>query len=167
MQSNLIWVDFVIIGIIALSAIIGLARGLIREVLALGVWIAALLAAWFFYRPVAVQLEPWLDTPSLQMGAAVVIIVLAVLIAGAILGWILSTLVEKTGLTGTDRLLGLVFGAGRGAVVVALLVFLASLTPIIEDPWWSQSELLPKFQLLADLMLDLVPPEVTQQIKSI
>jgi membrane protein required for colicin V production len=163
----MIWVDFVIIGIIALSAIIGLARGLIREVLALGVWIAALLAAWFFYRPVAVQLEPWLDTPSLQMGAAVVIIVLAVLIAGAILGWILSTLVEKTGLTGTDRLLGLVFGAGRGAVVVALLVFLASLTPIIEDPWWSQSELLPKFQLLADLMLDLVPPEVTQQIKSI
>jgi len=163
----MIWVDFVIIGIIALSAIIGLARGLIREVLALGVWIAALLAAWFFYRPVAVQLEPWLDTPSLQMGAAVVIIVLAVLIAGAILGWILSTLVEKTGLTGTDRLLGLVFGAGRGAVVVALLVFLASLTPIIEDPWWSQSELLPKFQLLADLMLDLVPPEVTQKIKSI
>jgi membrane protein required for colicin V production len=60
-----------------------------------------------------------------------------------------------------------VFGAARGAVVVALLVFLASLTTVIEDPWWSQSELLPKFQLLADLVLDLVPPEVTQKIKSI
>jgi len=163
----MIWVDYVIIGIIALSAILGLARGLIREVLALGVWIAALLAAWVFYRPVADQLTPWLSTPSLRMGAAVVLIVLGVLIAGAIVGWLLSLLVEKTGLTGTDRLLGMVFGAGRGAVVVALLVFLASLTPVIEDPWWSQSELLPRFQLLADAMLDLIPPEVTQRIKSI
>ncbi|MBK1632739.1 colicin V production CvpA [Thiohalocapsa halophila] len=163
----MIWVDYVIIGIIALSAIIGLARGLIREVLALGVWIAALLAAWVFYRPVADQLTPWLSTPSLRMGAAVALIVVGVLIAGAIVGWLLSLLVEKTGLTGTDRLLGMVFGAGRGAVVVALLVFLASLTPVIEDPWWSQSELLPRFQLLADAMLDLIPPEVTQRIKSI
>ncbi|WP_295540453.1 CvpA family protein [uncultured Thiohalocapsa sp.] len=163
----MIWVDYVIIGVIALSAVIGLARGLIREVLALGVWIAALLAAWVFYRPVADELTPWLATPSLRMGTAVVIIVLGVLIAGAILGWVLSLLVEKTGLTGTDRLLGMVFGAGRGAVLVALLVFLASLTPLIEDPWWSQSALLPKFQLLADAMLDLIPPEVTQRIKSI
>jgi membrane protein required for colicin V production len=163
----MIWVDYVIIGIIALSAIIGLARGLIREVLALGVWIAALLAAWFFYRPVADQLTPWLETPSLRMGVAVVLIVIGVLVVGAIIGWVLSLLVEKTGLTGTDRLLGMVFGAGRGAVVVALLVFLASLTPVVEDPWWAQSELLPRFQLLADAMLDLVPPEVTQRIKSI
>jgi membrane protein required for colicin V production len=163
----MIWVDYVIIGIIALSAIIGLARGLIREVLALGVWIAALLAAWFFYRPVADQLTPWLETPSLRMGVAVVLIVVGVLVVGAIIGWVLSLLVEKTGLTGTDRLLGMVFGAGRGAVVVALLVFLASLTPVVEDPWWAQSDLLPRFQLLADAMLDLVPPEVTQRIKSI
>jgi membrane protein required for colicin V production len=163
----MIWVDYVIIGIIALSAIIGLARGLIREVLALGVWIAALLAAWFFYRPVAEQLTPWLETPSLRMGVAVVLIVVGVLVVGAIIGWVLSLLVEKTGLTGTDRLLGMVFGAGRGAVVVALLVFLASLTPVVEDPWWAQSDLLPRFQLLADAMLDLVPPEVTQRIKSI
>ncbi|MGD9299059.1 CvpA family protein [Thiohalocapsa sp.] len=163
----MIWVDYVIIGIIALSAIIGLARGLIREVLALGVWIAALLAAWFFYRPVADQLTPWLETPSLRMGVAVVLIVIGVLVVGAIIGWVLSLLVEKTGLTGTDRLLGMVFGAGRGAVVVALLVFLASLTPVVEDPWWAQSDLLPRFQLLADAMLDLVPPEVTQRIKSI
>ena len=163
----MIWVDYAIICIIALSAIIGLARGLIREILALAVWIAALLAAWFFYRPVSELLTPWLDTPSLQMGAAVVLIVIAVLIVGAFVGWAMSALVEKTGLTGTDRLLGTVFGAGRGAVVVALLVFLASLTPVIEDPWWSQSQLLPEFELLADLMLDLIPPEVTQKIKSI
>jgi membrane protein required for colicin V production len=93
--------------------------------------------------------------------------VLGVLILGAFIGWILSVLVDKTGLTGTDRLLGMVFGTARGAVVVALLVFLASLTPVVQDPWWAQSELLPKFQLLADAMLDLVPPDLTEKIKSI
>jgi membrane protein required for colicin V production len=75
--------------------------------------------------------------------------------------------VDKTGLTGTDRLLGMVFGAGRGAVLVALLVFLATLTPVAEDQWWSQSRLLPRFQLLADLMLDMIPPDVTERIRAI
>jgi len=163
----MIWVDYVIIGIIALSAVIGLARGLIREVIALAVWVCALLAAWMFYRPVADQIAPWIATPSVRMGAAVVILVLGVLILGALLGYLLSVLVDKTGLTGTDRLLGMVFGAGRGAVLVALLVFLAALTPVIEDPWWSESSLLPKFQLLADLMLDMIPPDVTDRIKAL
>jgi membrane protein required for colicin V production len=164
---NMIWVDYVIIGIIALSAIIGLARGLIREVVALAVWVLALLAAWMFHAPVAEQLTPWIATPSLRMGAAVLILVLGVLIAGALAAYLLSVLVDKTGLTGTDRLLGMVFGAVRGAVLVALLVFLGTLTPVASDPWWSESSLLPKFQLLADLLLDLIPPELTDRIKAI
>lgn len=164
---SMIWVDYVIIGIIALSAIIGLARGLIREVIALAVWIVAALAAWMFYVPVAEQLTPWIETPSVRMGAAVLILVFGVLIVGAIVAYVLSVLVDKTGLTGTDRLLGMVFGAGRGAVLVALLVFLITLTPVAEDPWWSQSRLLPKFQLLADLMLDMIPPDVTDKIRAI
>jgi len=164
---SMIWVDYVIIGIIALSAIIGLARGLIREVIALAVWIVAALAAWMFYVPVAEQLTPWIETPSVRMAAAVLILVFGVLIVGAIVAYVLSVLVDKTGLTGTDRLLGMVFGAGRGAVLVALLVFLATLTPMAEDPWWSQSRLLPKFQLLADLMLDMIPPDVTDKIRAI
>ncbi|MGB5832729.1 MAG: CvpA family protein [Thiohalocapsa sp.] len=163
----MIWVDYVIIGIIALSAIIGLARGLIREVIALAVWIVALLAAWMFYVPVAEQLTPWVATPSVRIGAAVLILVLGVLIAGAIVAYLLSVLVDKTGLTGTDRLLGMVFGAGRGAVLVALLVFLATLTPLVQDPWWAESRLLPRFQILADLMLDMIPPDLTDRIKAI
>jgi membrane protein required for colicin V production len=163
----MIWVDYVIIGIIALSALIGLARGLIREVISLAVWIVAAAVAWFFYQPVSVQLEPWIATPSLRIGAAVLLLVIGVLVLGAIIAWLLTTLVDKTGLSGTDRLLGVVFGAARGAVLVALLVFLASLTPVTQDPWWQQSDLLGHFQILADWMLAQVPPEVTERIKSI
>ena len=163
----MIWVDFAIIGIIALSAVIGLARGFIREVLSLAIWVVAVFAAWTFHRPLAEQLTPWLSTPSVRIGVAFIILVLVVLILGAILGQILTTLIEKTGLTGTDRLLGVVFGAARGALLVAVLVYLAALTPMPEDTWWKESQLIGHFQTLADRMLALIPPEVEAKLKSL
>ena len=163
----MIWVDFAIIGIIALSAIIGLARGFIREVLSLAIWVVAVFAAWTFHRPLAEQLTPWLSTPSVRIGVAFIILVLVVLILGAILGQILSTLIEKTGLTGTDRLLGVVFGAARGALLVAVLVYLAALTPMPDDPWWKESQLIGHFQTLPDRVLALIPPEVEAKLKSL
>jgi membrane protein required for colicin V production len=163
----MIWVDYVIVAILALSAVIGLARGLIREVLSLIIWVVAVLVAWTFYHSVADQLTPWLSTPSVRIGVAFVILVLVVLILGAILGQILTTLVDKTGLTGTDRLLGVVFGAARGALLVALLVYLAALTPMPEDLWWKESRLIGHFQTLADRVLALIPPEVETKLKSL
>jgi membrane protein required for colicin V production len=163
----MIWVDYVIIGIIALSAVIGLARGLIREVLSLVIWVVAAFVAWTFHGSVADQLTPWLSQPSVRVGVAFVLLVFAVLILGAILGQVLTTLVDKTGLSGTDRLLGVVFGAARGALLVAILVYLASLTPMREDPWWKESALIGQFQTLADRILAMVPPELEVKLKSL
>jgi membrane protein required for colicin V production len=163
----MIWVDYVIIGILFLSALIGLARGLIREVLSLVIWVVAVLAAWTLHRPLADQLTPWLSTSSVRLGVAFIIVVLVVLILGAILGQLLTTLVDKTGLTGTDRLLGVVFGAARGALLVAVLVYLAALTPMPEDPWWNESRLIGHFQTLADRILAMIPPELEAKLKSL
>lgn len=161
------WADFIIIGVIAVSALIGIARGLIREVLSLAVWIGAVVVAWFFHKDLAFQLEPHISTPGVRLAVAFVIIVLGILFVGAIAGWLLSTLVEKTGLTGTDRFLGVVFGAARGAVLVAMLVFLAALTPIPDEAWWQQSQLIGHFQTLAEWILSLIPPELQDKIQSI
>jgi membrane protein required for colicin V production len=163
----MIWVDYVIIAILALSAVIGLARGLIREVLSLIIWVVAVLVAWRFHSALADQLTPWLSTPSVRIGVAFVILVFVVLILGAILGQLLTTLVDKTGLTGTDRLLGVVFGAARGALLVAVLVYLAALTPMPEDPWWKESQLIGHFQTLADRVLAMIPPAVEAKLKSL
>lgn len=163
----MIWVDFAIIGVIALSAIIGLVRGLIREVVSLAIWGVAIFVAWSFYQPVSEMLTPWVATPSLRLGLAVLLLVIGVLFLGAIFAYILTLLVEKTGLSGTDRLLGLVFGTARGAVIVALAVFLAALTPLTQDAWWQESQLLVHFQHLADQLLALVPLELTDKVKSI
>ncbi|MEA3275346.1 MAG: CvpA family protein [Pseudomonadota bacterium] len=161
------WVDYVIIGVIVLSALIGLARGFIREVLSLAVWLGAVFIAWVYFGELSVHLAPWISTPSVRLGAAFLILVFAVLIVGAIIGHLLTYLVEKTGLTGTDRVLGVVFGGARGAVLVAMLVFLGALTPLPEDSWWEESMLIGRFQVLAERILGEIPPDIVEKLKQI
>jgi len=159
----MIWVDYVIIGVIALSAIISLVRGFVREALSLVTWVAAFLIAWLFFRELAVQLRPWIGVDSLRLGAAFLILLVASLILGGLIGYLGGKLVDKTGLSGTDRVIGVVFGAARGAVLVAVMVLLAGLTPLPNDPWWQQSLLIPHFQDLAVWLKSLVPPDLADK----
>ena len=161
----MIWVDYVIVGIIALSALIGFVRGLVREVISLAIWVGALLVAWLYFRDLEVHLTPWISTSSLRLGAAFLILVLVVLILGTIVGHLFTLVVDMAGLTGTDRMLGLVFGGARGGLLVAMVVFLAALTPLPEDPWWGDSLLIGRFQTLADVVLSEVPPDLVDQVK--
>lgn len=163
----MIWVDYLIIGIIALSALIGFARGLIREVLALGIWIAAVLVGWLFFRELADYLSPWIATPSVRMIMAFLAIVFGVLLLGALFGYVLTTLIEKTGLSGFDRLLGAIFGIARGGVLIALLIFVAAMTPLPDDPWWQESRLIGPFHQLAERLMALVPEDIEERIKEI
>lgn len=160
-------VDYVIIAIIAISALVGLARGLVREILSLGVWIAALVIAWIFHRDLADLLVTQLSQPSLRIAVAFAALVFVVLLVGAILGAILSAFVEKAGLTGLDRLLGMLFGTARGAVIVAMAVFLVALTPLPQDVWWQESQLIGGFQATANRMLALVPEGIQTRLRQL
>lgn len=161
----MIWVDYVIVGIIALSALISLMRGFVRETLSLIVWVLAFGLAWTYFQDFSVQFTPWVETPSLRLGLAFVIILVGVLIAGGIVGFLIGQLVDKTGLTGTDRMLGMLFGAARGAVLVAILVLLAGLTPLPQDPWWAESQLIVHFQDLSAWLLSLLPPDLAESFQ--
>ena len=159
------WVDYVIIGIVGLSALISLLRGLVRETVSLAVWILAFAFTWTYFRDLAAQLTPWVETPSLRLGIAFAILLLAVLLVGGIVGFVIGGLVDKTGLSGTDRLLGVLFGAARGAVLVAILVLLAGLTPFPQEPWWQDSSLILHFQRLAVWLMGLLPPDVAEHFR--
>jgi membrane protein required for colicin V production len=163
----MIWVDFVILGIVGLSALIGFTRGLIREVVSLGIWIGAAIVAWLYYKPVASMLEAWISTPLVRLGVAILILIFLVLFLGAVFGHFLARLVEKTGLTGTDRLMGVAFGAVRGALLVAMVVFLGALTPVADDVWWQESSLVGRFQVLGEQVLGELPPTVVDRLKSL
>lgn len=156
------WVDFVLIGIISVSLLISLVRGFVREALSLAAWVLAFWVSWTFFRELAVHLEPWVSVPSLRLGLAFAVLLLVTLILGAMVNFLISQLVERTGLTGTDRLLGMFFGVARGVVLVAILVLLAGLTPIPNDPWWQESRLIPYFQELAVWLRGFLPVDVAK-----
>jgi membrane protein required for colicin V production len=157
----MLWIDILIIGVIAISALISLVRGFVQEALSLATWIAAFVLAWLFFRLFATQLEPWIDVPSIRLAVAYVVILLVVLLLGALINHFMKTLVKSTGLTGTDRLIGIFFGAARGALVVAILVLMAGLaTSYPQDAWWSESRLLPYFQEMAVTLKGYLPPNI-------
>ena len=159
---TLIWIDYVIFAVIGLSAIIGLFRGFVREALSLVAWGAAIWVALTFAPLAGSYLEPYIETPSLRHITAFAGLFLATLIVGAIVNYLVSLLVRKSGVGGTDRFLGLFFGIARGGLVVAILVLLAGLTPLPEDPWWSESETLPYFEEMAVSLRGFLPEDIAK-----
>lgn len=140
------WADYLIIAIIAISALISLVRGFVREVISIIVWIGALWLAIVFARPFANFLARYIESPMLQVVLAFAAIFIGTLLLGAIAGFLAGILVGKTGLTGTDRAVGMVFGAARGLILVALLVLALGLTRMPQEGWWQQSLVISRLQ---------------------
>lgn len=159
---TLIWIDYVIFAIIALSAIIGLFRGFVREALSLVAWGAAIWVALTFTELFAGYLLPYVGEPSLSKIGAFAGLFLATLIAGAIINYLVSLLVTKSGIGGTDRFLGLIFGIARGALVVVILVMLAGLTSLPEDSWWKASSVMPYFEEMAVSLSNFLPDDIAK-----
>ena len=158
------WIDVVIISLVALSAILSLFRGFVKEALALITWLVALWVAMAFYEELAAWLSQWIAVPSAQKVTAFGVLFVCVLLLGAIVNYLAGKLVDKTGLTGTDKMLGVIFGVARGAAIVAILVLLAGLTPVPQDPWWQDSQFLGYFENFAMWMRDFLPSEIANNI---
>ena len=158
------WIDIAIVALIVLSAVLSLFRGFIKEALALASWLVALWVAMIFYQDLAAVLEPWVNEPSIRNIAAFSVLFVCVLLLGALVNYLTSKLVTRTGLAGTDRLLGTLFGLARGVVIVAILVLFAGLTPMPQDSWWQNSQLLGYFQELALWMRDYLPSDISENI---
>ncbi len=153
----MIWIDYTIIGLILISSVIGLLRGLIREAFSLVIWVVAIWVGLTFSREFSSFLEGLIDFPSARIAAAFAVLFFITLILGALISYLLGELVKKTGLTGSDRFAGMIFGIARGLVVVAVVIMLAGLTPLPEDSWWKESVLIPPFQALAVWFREHIP----------
>ncbi|KMK51933.1 colicin V synthesis protein [[Actinobacillus] muris] len=147
-------VDAIIIGIIVFSLLVSLWRGFVSEVLSLVGWVVAFFIASKFY--------PYLSGYLLQINsvylqnseylrngiAAAILFVITLMIVG-IANALLSQLVDKTGLTGTDRVLGAAFGVLRGIfIVAAILFFIDTFTQFSQSELWKESQLIPHFDFI-------------------
>jgi membrane protein required for colicin V production len=161
----LIWIDYILLAVILVSALLSLWRGFVREALSLASWIVALWVALLFFHDLADWLARWIDTPSVRDAVGFGVLFVVTVLIGGLVGYLAGQLVAKTGLTATDRALGVIFGIARGIVIVAVLVLLAGLTALPQDPWWQESLLLEHFQEMAVWLKSFLPEDIARNIQ--
>jgi len=154
------WLDYGIIGFIVFSTLVGLQRGLVREVLSIVALGASLAVAFIFSDDLASMFQSYITLPSMRKVAAFAALFFVMLLAMALLNYILVTVISLTDMSGTDRLLGMLFGVARGVIMIVALVFLVGFTPFPKDPWWQSSQLIFQFQDMAHWSCRFLPLEL-------
>ncbi len=153
------WLD-IVIGVVLIASMLGAFRnGLSREVVRMAALMAGIVGGLWYYGPLSVLLQPYIDNRRLAEFAAFMIFLVGSLIAGGIVAWALGKLMGWTGLRWFDRLLGAAFGAVRGLLVSAVIV----LGVIAFNPFPSSEErvadsrLAPFVLYAAQVVADLAP----------
>ncbi len=135
--------DFVVLAVITASVILGMVRGLVREVLSLIAYAAAILGAVWWAPSVHDVLLPYIQNDLLRLAVAYVGVFLAVLTIVGLINLAVSGLIRSTGLAPADRGLGAIFGLVRAGLLIMVLVVAAGYTPLPAEPWWRQAWLAP------------------------
>lgn len=156
------WFDFVIIGIIGLSIIVSFFRGFLRESVSLITWVVAVILAVRFATPITSELHLHIESANIRFLIGFVIIFILVLIAGLIVNLIISFFVKKTGVSLFDRLLGLLFGAVRGLLAIAILLMLLYVTPWKDAMWLKSSQLSPHFKPIINWLHSFLPNQIKE-----
>ncbi len=179
MATNLNWVDYIVLIIFFLSILIGLKRGLVKEVIALVTLIAAIIIAALFSNPLAemithsASVQSAVNQASASIGAnaaqpvsyaalgiSFALLFIATIIVGAIISSLLNIAVQ-TGILGIgNRLLGAVFGLVRGFFINLVIIFVVQLTPLGNQAWWHQSQFVTSFQTAVQWLGNIVSPSL-------
>lgn len=155
--------DIAIIIIIAFSIAISFFRGFLREAISLVTWVLAAVFALKFYHPLADALSDYINSPTMRVLVAGIGIFLVVLILGMIFSAIVRMMVDKSGsLNFLDRVVGVVFGAARGILVVALIILFLQVSEYDKHDWLQKSELVPQFNSLVTWLRSFLPEQVRQ-----
>lgn len=161
------WADWVIVAILLVSSLISLKRGFVKEALSMANWVLAFFIAVTFRDQLSSLLANQIAVPSIRDMTAFALLFAMTLIVGAMVNYLIGELIRMTGLSGTDRLFGMIFGMVRGFIVVmAILLIVPSVVPIHEDPWWQESILIPHFLQMEDWCMAVVK-EITEFFSSL
>jgi len=159
------WLDCAVVGVFAVSMILGAWRGLVREVLSILGWVIAFLGANLLAGPLGPEMPQVIPSPELRVAAAFAVVFIAALMVTSLAGLLLAKLVQAVGLGGTDRALGAVFGAARGALIVLAAAVLAGLTSAPRQVWWRDSASGLLLVQAAGMMRPLLPQTLTERLR--
>lgn len=139
--------DIAIAVLVLISMVVGFIRGFFKEAISVLSLVIAIWAA-FQFAPLGAGVVDtvagdWVSSQGVQAWIGRGLIFAAVLLIGGLVGFLISHIVEASGLSGTDRFLGLGFGFGRGALLAGVLALAGGYLGFAEDAWWSESRLMP------------------------
>jgi membrane protein required for colicin V production len=150
------WIDYLLIALTACSCVVGVLRGLLREVIALVTWVAAVWIAWHYAAVLEPRLGGALANEGVRTWAARSIIFLAVVLIGSCIGAIVGRVVRLSIFSATDRFFGGIFGFLRGLVMIGLFVMLCHALRLNGEPWWRASTLIPYGERAANVLRGMV-----------
>lgn len=170
---TLTWIDWIFVGVLAVTMLAGFMRGLVQEGLGLATWVLALLAARFFAEPVADMLSGLIDSPDGRLVLAFVLVTFVVIMLGGMVIRLLHAAVEWVGMGFFNRIAGAVFGTLKGGVILVLATLLIGFTPLEQLSAWQNAEVRPTFERLEAWTLDRVAawerqdPARAEQLRSL
>ena len=133
--------DWILLGVLLASMVVGLWRGLVYEVLSLAGWVAAFVVAQWLAPDVVAWLPFIKGAPaSVQYAVAFAVVFVVTVFVAGLVSWLIKKLVETVGLRPVDRTLGGVFGLARGVVLLLALTVVLQLTGLSRDAWWSTAQ---------------------------
>jgi membrane protein required for colicin V production len=159
------WIDYAVLGVTAISVAWGVWRGLVREVISLGGWVMAFLAANLLAGPLGEALPESIARTELRVLLAFVGIFILTLAVSTLVGLLLARLLKAAGLDGLDRTLGALFGVARALLILLAFALLAGLTRLPGDPAWMHSFAGPLLTQAAMAAKPWLPPALASRLR--
>lgn len=157
--------DYVVIGIVAVSLLWGLWRGVVSELLALAAWGIGIFAGIEYGAAAGLALYAGVTDPAMRMLAGCATVFVGVLLAMALIGLAVRSMVKALGLSLSDRLLGALFGLARGLLMVLLLVGAAGMTSAPQQTWWQSAMLAAPLETAVLGLKPMLPDDLAKRIR--
>lgn len=157
--------DYVVIGIVAASLLLGLWRGVVGELIALAAWVLAFFAAIQFGDDIARTLFLGIGDKGLRAMAGFAAVFIGVLVVMALVRLAASSFIKAIGLGVSDRVLGVVFGVGRGLMIAMVLVAVGGMTSAPQQDWWQEATLSAPLETAVLAAKPWLPPDLAKRIR--
>jgi len=155
-------IDLILIGFVILFSLIGLWIGFVRGALYLLTLVSAGVVALLFTSNMSVWLTDYISIAPLRIAVSFIILYVAVTILGAIVSTLIAYVISKSGLSGLNRAIGLVFGGACGVVLICTFVVVGNYLPYSSDTWWVESQLIPHIQVIAEMLKQYLPSSIDE-----
>lgn len=157
-------VDWLLLGVLVASLVLGAWRGLVYEVLSVLGWAVSFYAAQWFAPDVAAWLPMQSAADPVRYAAAFVLVFVASLFATGLLAFLLKKLVEAIGLRPVDRVLGAAFGLVRGLILLLAATVVLDMSGLSASSWWQESHGAPVLEAMLKGLKPLLPEQFARYL---